>query len=141
MALLVQKFGGTSVADLERISHVADKVLAARSNGDEVVVVLSAMAGETNRLFDLAHGITESPTPREMDVLLSTGEQVTIALLAMALHARGCDARSYTGGQVHIRTDSAADGRARAARTLALRRSSPHHISSSPPPPRCWRLC
>ena len=106
MALIVQKYGGTSVADLACIEAVADKVRSARDAGDEVVVVLSAMAGETNRLIELAHGISDSPTPRELDVLVSTGEQVTIALLSMALHARGCAARSYTGGQVRIRTDS-----------------------------------
>ncbi len=107
MALIVQKYGGTSVADLACIDAVADKVRAARDAGDDVVVVLSAMAGETNRLFELAHGISDTPTPRELDVLVSTGEQVTIALLSMALHARGCAARSYTGAQVRIQTDSA----------------------------------
>jgi aspartate kinase len=107
MRLIVQKYGGTSVGDLERIGRVADKVKAARDAGDSVVVVVSAMAGETNRLAELANAISARPAPREMDVLLSTGEQVTIALLSMALAARGCPARSYTGGQVHIRTDSA----------------------------------
>ncbi len=106
MGLIVQKYGGTSVADLARIEAVADRVRTACDAGNQVVVVLSAMAGETNRLIELAHGISDSPTPRELDVLVSTGEQVTIALLSMALHARGCAARSYTGGQVRIRTDS-----------------------------------
>ena len=107
MALIVQKFGGTSVGSLERIAHVAAKVKSAREGGDDVVVVVSAMSGETDRLLDLAHNIQGRPDPRELDVLLSTGEQVTIALLAMTLQANGCAARSYTGHQVHIRTDSA----------------------------------
>jgi aspartate kinase len=105
MALLVQKYGGTSVGTVERIEAVADKVKAFRDNGDDIVVVVSAMSGETNRLIGLASAIMEEPTPREMDVLVSTGEQVTIALLSMALNKRGCDARSYTGGQVRITTD------------------------------------
>jgi len=107
MALIVQKYGGTSVGTVERINHVADKVKAARQRGDDIVVVVSAMSGETNRLVGLANEISARPDPRELDVLLSTGEQVTIALLSMALAARGCTARSYTGGQVHIRTDDA----------------------------------
>ena len=107
MALYVQKYGGTSVGSVERIQGVADKVKSFRDNGHDVVVVVSAMSGETNRLIGLASEMQESPDPREMDVLVSTGEQVTIALLCMALKARGCDARSYTGGQVKIRTDSA----------------------------------
>lgn len=106
MALLVQKFGGTSVGSVERIEAVADKVVAARANGDQIVVVVSAMSGETNRLIALAEQIQAQPTPREMDVLVSTGEQVTIALLTMALHKRGCEARSFTGAQVRILTDS-----------------------------------
>lgn len=106
MALLVQKFGGTSVGSVERIEAVADKVKAFRDKGDDIVVVVSAMSGETNRLIGLAAGIMEEPTPREMDVLVSTGEQVTIALLSMALNKRGCEARSYTGAQVRIKTDS-----------------------------------
>ena len=106
MALIVQKYGGTSVGSPERITAVAEKVFAHREKGDSVVVVVSAMSGETNRLLDLAAAITDIPVPRELDVLLSTGEQVTIALLTMALDKLGCAARSYTGGQVHIRTDS-----------------------------------
>lgn len=106
MALLVQKFGGTSVGSTDRIEAVADKVCRFREQGHDVVVVVSAMSGETNRLIALAKDIMEEPTPREMDVLVSTGEQVTIALLSMALQKRGCDARSYTGAQVRIRTDS-----------------------------------
>ena len=107
MALIVQKYGGTSVGSIERIEAVAKKVSAVRDRGDSVVVVVSAMSGETNRLIALATQIEERPDPREMDVLVSTGEQVTIALLSMALQKIGCPARSYTGGQVHIRTDSA----------------------------------
>jgi aspartate kinase len=106
MALLVHKYGGTSVGSPERIIAVAEKVMAAREQGHSVVVVVSAMSGETNRLLALADAVSDMPVPRELDVLLSTGEQVTIALLSMALEQRGCAARSYTGGQVHIRTDS-----------------------------------
>jgi aspartate kinase len=106
MALLVQKFGGTSVGSVERIQAVAEKVKSFRENGDDVVVVVSAMSGETNRLIGLASEIMDDPTPREMDVLVSTGEQVTIALLSMALNEIGCEALSYTGAQVRIKTDS-----------------------------------
>ena len=106
MALIVQKYGGTSVGSPERIAAVAEKVIAWREKGDSVVVVVSAMSGETNRLLELADAVTDTPVPRELDVLLATGEQVTIALLTMALEKRGCAARSYTGGQVHIRTDN-----------------------------------
>jgi aspartate kinase len=91
----------------ERIKHVAEKVIRFKNNGHDVVVVVSAMSGETNRLLALAHEITERPNAREQDVLLATGEQVTIALLAIALEKRGCTARSYTGSQVQILTDSA----------------------------------
>ncbi len=105
MALIVQKFGGTSVGTIERIEAVADKVKRFRDEGHDIVVVVSAMSGETNRLIALAKGIMEDPVPRELDVLVSTGEQVTIALLSMALIKRGCPARSYTGGQVRITTD------------------------------------
>jgi aspartate kinase len=107
MPLIVQKFGGTSVGDLERIQNVAAKVKATRDAGNRLVVVVSAMGGETNRLIELAKSINPSPSGREMDVLLSTGEQVTIALLAMALQRLGCAARSYTGAQVRITTDDA----------------------------------
>ena len=106
MALLVQKFGGTSVGTTERIEAVAEKVSRFRKEGHDVVVVVSAMSGETNRLIALANNIMEEPTPREMDVLVSTGEQVTIALLSMELQKLGCEARSYTGSQVRILTDS-----------------------------------
>ncbi|ANJ54686.1 aspartate kinase [Pseudomonas silesiensis] len=109
MALIVQKFGGTSVGTVERIEQVADKVKKFREAGDDLVVVLSAMSGETNRLIDLAKKISGDgqPVPRELDVIVSTGEQVTIALLAMALIKRGVPAVSYTGNQVRILTDSA----------------------------------
>jgi len=106
MALYVQKFGGTSVGSIERIEAVADKVIGHKAQGHDIVVVLSAMSGETNRLIDLAKQIDDNPLAREMDVLVSTGEQVTIALLAMALEKRGCAARSYTGAQVKVLTDS-----------------------------------
>src|SRR3989475_5516105 len=106
MALLVQKFGGTSVATIDRIKHVAGLIAKTRQAGDTVVVVVSAMSGETDRLVKLAHAITEFPDEREMDMLLSTGERVTIDLLAMALRAMGFDARSFTGRQVGIITDS-----------------------------------
>lgn len=106
MALIVQKYGGTSVGTPERIQAIAEKIHRFREQGNEVVVVVSAMSGETNRLVGLAKSIDSHPDPRELDVLLSTGEQVTIALLSMALHRRGCPARSYTGAQVRIRTDS-----------------------------------
>ncbi len=106
MVLLVQKFGGSSVGSIGRIQAVAKKIAGTRSEGHDVVVVVSAMSGETNRLLGLAQEISEQPNSREMDVLLSTGEQVTIALLSMALEEEDCQARSFTGAQVHIRTDS-----------------------------------
>ncbi|MEC7893941.1 MAG: aspartate kinase [Pseudomonadota bacterium] len=107
MALVVQKFGGTSVGSVERIEAVAEKIIGFRDYGDDVVVVVSAMSGETNRLTALAQEVMGQPTVREMDVLLSTGEQVTIALLSMALEKRGYGARSFTGSQVRILTDDA----------------------------------
>jgi aspartate kinase len=107
MALYVQKFGGTSVGSTARIESVADKIISYRNQGHDIVVVVSAMSGETNRLLGLAHDIDPQPSPRELDVILSTGEQVTIALLSIALQKRGCDARSFTGGQVRILTDEA----------------------------------
>ena len=105
MALIVEKFGGTSVATVERIRAVADIVVATRKQGHQVVVVLSAMAGETDRLVALAGQVAQHPDARELDVLLSTGEQVTIALLSMVLQERNYPATSYTGGQVQILTD------------------------------------
>ncbi|MGB4344003.1 MAG: aspartate kinase [Moraxellaceae bacterium] len=107
MALIVQKYGGTSVGTTERIEAVAQRVKRWHDKGHDLVVVLSAMSGETNRLIGLAKAITPEPDPRELDMMVSTGEQVTIALLAMALKKIGVDARSYTGPQVAIRTDSA----------------------------------
>ena len=105
MALIVQKYGGTSVGCLERIGAVADKVAGFRGQGHDVVVVVSAIGGETDRLEEMARGVMERPVPRELDVLLATGEQVTIALLSMALQKRGCGACSFTGAQVRIVTD------------------------------------
>ena len=107
MALIVQKYGGTSVGTVERIQAVADKLIRAKDAGNDVVVVVSAMSGETNRLLGLANDITTQPEGRELDVLLATGEQVTIALLSMALASKGVEARSYTGAQVRILTDKA----------------------------------
>ena len=107
MALIVQKYGGTSVANVERIRAVAERVAKFKMLGHQVVVVLSAMSGETNRLIALAKGIQAQPDPRELDMLVSTGEQVTIALLAMALKDLGLKAKSYTGAQVRILTDNA----------------------------------
>ncbi len=107
MALLVQKYGGTSVGSIERIEAVADKVIGYKNQGNDMVVVVSAMSGETNRLTDLAKQINPSIRGRELDVLLTTGEQVTIALLTMAIEKRGYAAKSYTGAQVKIVTDGA----------------------------------
>lgn len=105
MGIIVQKYGGTSVGSTERIRAVAEKVKRFRDEGHDIVVVVSAMSGETNRLIALAKEMQDHPDPRELDVLVSTGEQVTIALLCMALKALGQDARSYTGSQVRILTD------------------------------------
>ena len=105
MALIVKKFGGSSVADLEKIKFVAEQIRNAHNAGDQLVVVVSAMQGETDRLLAMANKLSLLPNPRELDVLLSTGEQVTIALLSMALLELGCVARSYTGTQVKILTD------------------------------------
>ena len=105
MSLIVQKFGGTSVGSAERIVNVEKKVGEFRDQGHDVIVVVSAMSGETNRLTELAREISPQPKPREIDVLLSTGEQVTIALLAMALESEGYEAVSFTGGQIKILTD------------------------------------
>ena len=107
MPLLVQKYGGTSVGSIERIKQVAAKVIRAKRVGHDVVVVVSAMAGETNRLLGLAHEIAEIPDEREKDVLLASGEQVSVALLTLALKEVGQPARSYLGHQVRIETDSA----------------------------------
>ena len=106
MALIVQKYGGTSVGSAERIKNVARRVAKWAGEGHQLVVVVSAMAGETNRLIALAKDVQLHPSPRELDVMVATGEQVTIALLAMALTDLGVTARSYTGAQVKILTDS-----------------------------------
>ena len=106
MALIVQKYGGTSVGSVERIQTVAKKIKAFIDAGDQLVVSVSAMSGETNRMTTLARVVQDTPSLREMDVLLTTGEQVTISLLSMALQQLGCDAISYTGAQVRITTDS-----------------------------------
>jgi aspartate kinase len=112
VSLLVQKYGGTSVASIDRIKQVAAKVAAAKCAGHDLVVVVSAMAGETNRLITLAHALSEVPDEREKDVLLASGEQVSVALLSLALKELGQPARSYLGHQVRIETDNAY-GRAR----------------------------
>ena len=112
MSLIVQKYGGTSVGSVERIEAVADKIEQTYKDGHQLIVVVSAMSGETNRLIGLANDIDTMANPREMDVLLSTGEQVTIALLCIALHKRGIGAKSYTGSQIKILTDNS-HGKAR----------------------------
>jgi len=106
MALIVQKYGGTSMGSPERIRDVARRVKRWKLQGNQVVVVVSAMSGETNRLIALAKEVSPEPHPRELDVMIATGEQVTIALLAMALQDIGVKAKSYTGGQVKVLTDS-----------------------------------
>jgi len=112
MALIVQKFGGTSVATPERIKRLASRVNRFKKQGHQIVVVVSAMSGETNRLIALANEITTTPSPRELDVIISTGEQVTIGMTALALQELGLKAKSYTGSQVKILTD-ASNGKAR----------------------------
>jgi aspartate kinase len=107
MALIVQKYGGTSVGSTDRIKNVARRIARFHRDGHRLVVVVSAMAGETNRLLALARELSSNPTPRELDVVAATGEQVTIGLLAIALHDMDVKARSYTGGQVRVLTDSA----------------------------------
>jgi len=107
MALVVQKYGGTSVGDIERIKNVASRAIKTKNQGHDVVVVVSAMAGETDKLIRMAQQITPTPDERELDVLVSTGEQVSIALLAITLKAMGCDSKSYLGFQIKIATDSA----------------------------------
>jgi aspartate kinase len=106
MTVIVQKFGGSSVGTLDRITHVANKIIAARQQGNDVVVVVSAMYGETDRLIRLANALTHFPDPREFDALISTGEQVSMALLGIALNASNCPARSFTGPQIGILTDN-----------------------------------
>src|SRR3990170_4182483 len=107
MALIVQKYGGTSVGSVERIKNVARRVAKWKAAGHDIVVVPSAMAGETNRLIALAQSLQQQPDPRELDVVAATGEQATIGLLSMALMELGVKARSYTGWQVRVLTDSA----------------------------------
>jgi len=107
MSLIVQKYGGTSVGSVERIRNVARRVARYHREGHDLVIVVSAMSGETNRLLGLARELSTNPDPRELDVVAATGEQVTIGLLAIALHELGVKAKSYTGGQVRIVTDSA----------------------------------
>ena len=106
MALIVQKYGGTSVGNPERIKNVAKRVAKFQAQGHQVVVVVSAMSGETNKLIALAKEVQATPDPRELDAIMSTGEQVTTGLLSMALMDIGCKAKSYTGGQVKVLTDS-----------------------------------
>ena len=106
MALVVQKFGGTSVADSEKILAAARKAIRARQQGHQVVMVVSAMGKNTDRLVELAGEVNEKPPAREMDMLLSTGEQVSVALMAMAIDSMGYEAVSLTGGQIGIKTDS-----------------------------------
>jgi aspartate kinase len=112
VALIVQKYGGSSVADAERIKRVADRIVAARKNGDEVCVVVSAMGDTTDELLDLAHQVSPLPPGRELDMLLTSGERISMALLAMAIHNLGYEARSYTGSQAGVITTSS-HGRAR----------------------------
>ena len=107
MTLIVQKYGGTSVGSTERIKNVARRIAKFQSRGHQIVVVVSAMSGETNRLIALAREFQAHPDPRELDVMVSTGEQVSVALLSMALMDLGVRARSYTGAQVRILTDNA----------------------------------
>jgi len=107
MALIVQKFGGTSVGSVERIRNVAKRAIATQKEGNDVVVIVSAMSGETNRLLKLAHEVAQVPDAREMDVIAATGEQITSALLSLAIHAEGGNARSLLGHQVKILTDGA----------------------------------
>jgi aspartate kinase len=106
MGIIVQKFGGTSVADAEKIRAAARRAIRAQQDGHQVVMVVSAMGKQTDTLVGLARQITEDPSAREMDMLLSTGEQVSVALMAMAIHSLGAEAVSLTGGQIGIRTDS-----------------------------------
>ena len=106
MALFVQKYGGTSIGSPDRIKAVAQRIGKYLDDGHQVVVVVSAMSGETNRLLELGQSVAENPQGRELDVLLASGEQVTIALLSMALAEKGYSARSYLGGQVQIQTDA-----------------------------------
>ena len=104
-SLIVQKYGGSSVANIDRIKSVAERIARYRKKGHSLVVVVSALGDTTDELMQLAHGITSLPSERELDMLISTGEQVSVALLAMAMHKKGIDAISFTGAQVGIITD------------------------------------
>ena len=106
MSLIVQKFGGSSVADAESIKRVAKRIVETRKAGNDVVVAVSAMGDTTDELIDLAHEVTPMPDPREMDMLLTTGERISMALLAMGIKSMGVDARSYTGSQAGMITDA-----------------------------------
>ena len=119
MSLIVEKYGGTSVGSIERINAVAEKVSKSHREGNQMVIVVSAMSGETNRLLDMAREINSGMPAREADVLVSTGEQVTIALLCMALMRIGHKAKSYTGGQVRIETDGSTAGHVSTTSTIA----------------------
>jgi aspartate kinase len=134
MALIVQKYGGTSVGTIDRIRSVARRIAHYHALGHQLVVVPSAMAGETNRLLGLAREISTEPNPRELDVVAATGEQVTIGLLAIALLEMGLRARSYTGAQVRILTDNAFHARAssRSTRPTCAAISPQARSSSSP---------
>ena len=125
MGVVVQKYGGTSVGSIERIHAVAARVQRARQEGHQVVVVVSAMAGETDRLLRLAREVSATPLAREVDTLLATGEMVSIALVAMALHEVGCPAESFTGPQGGILTDNAhTQARIKHITTTRLQRAS-----------------
>ena len=131
--LIVQKYGGTSVGSTERIRSVAKRVARFHREGHQLVVVVSAMAGETNRLLGLAKELSASPDPRELDVIAATGEQVTIGLLAIALQELGLKARSYTGAQVRILTDDAhTKARIQSIDEEAVRRDLAQGISVHP---------
>ncbi|MGI6108222.1 MAG: aspartate kinase, partial [Eubacteriaceae bacterium] len=104
MSVVVQKYGGTSVGDVERIKNVADRIIRRKQAGNDLVVVVSAMGKSTDELMSMAHSITENPTVRELDMLLATGEQVSISMLSMALQSKGCDAISFTGSQIGMKT-------------------------------------
>src|SRR3972149_5541342 len=106
MGVIVQKYGGTSVADVDLIKNVAQKIIATKAKGHDVVVVVSALSGTTDELLEMAHAINRSPDEREIDMLLASGEQISIALLSMAISAEGYDAISFTGAQVGIVTDN-----------------------------------
>ena len=106
MPIIVQKYGGTSVGSVERIQAVADRVVRAREDGNDVVVVVSAMGHTTDELLAMAHGIATAPDPRELDMLLTAGERIAMSLLGIAINARGCRAASYTGSQAGIMTDT-----------------------------------